>query len=254
MPRRHGNRRRAFTLIELLVVLGIFSVLLAVLLPAINRSGEQARRVVCLSNLRQLAMAARMYCETYNGSFPIAQYSTSRPPLFIQHAWDFTTTRNLDTGQITVEPGLLWLGRTDMRIHQCPSFDGRSNTLADPYTGYNYNTSYIGHGQGEAIVAPARLSQIRRPERCALFGDGQYWGGANKFMRSPFPAPGDLFFRGRSAGTQGFRHLGMTNVVFVDGHAESLSRRYTDTIPQEQPNIAWNTGFLSSDNSMYDIQ
>ena len=41
--------------------------------------------------------------------------------------------------------------RGDGAVHQCPSFDGRSNTLADPFTGYNYNVSYIGHGDLEAV-------------------------------------------------------------------------------------------------------
>jgi prepilin-type processing-associated H-X9-DG protein len=141
-----------------------------------------------------------------------------------------------------------------MRIQQCPSFDGRANS-PDPYTGYNYNTSYIGHGQGETVEPPARIVEVRDPSRTALFGDGEWRNGANKFMRAPFPHPGDQTTTTRAAGTQGFRHSGgATNVAFVDGHVETWRNRHVKTIPSEMPKIAPGTGFLSQDNSMYDLE
>jgi prepilin-type processing-associated H-X9-DG protein len=73
-------------------------------------------------------------------------------------------------------------------------------------------------------------------------------------MRAPWPNPGDLGFFGRFAGTQGYRHRGMTNVAFCDGHAESWDERHAETLPAEQPNIAPSTGFLSPDNRLYDLQ
>ena len=149
-------------------------------------------------------------------------------------------------------PGLLWAGHTNPRIQQCPAYDGKSNTLADPFTGYNYNTSYIGHGAQESIPAPIKVSQVHNSARCALFGDGQYSAGANKFMRAPLPNPGDAAFSFRSAGTQGFRHRGRTNVAFVDGHADSLGDAYEVMTPSAGGKIASGCGFLSPDNSFYD--
>jgi len=147
---------------------------------------------------------------------------------------------------------LLWQGQGTETIQQCPSFTGRANWLADPYTGYNYNTSYIGHGDYESIPQSAKMKQIERPTRTAIFGDGEYKAGANKFMRAPFDSPGDDSFNGRYAGTQGFRHLGTTNVAFCDGHADSLVDRYTETDDYNgAANIAIGTGFLSPDNSLY---
>ena len=244
-----------FTLVELLVVMGIIAVLIGILLPSLVKSRVQAQTIQCLSNLRQMAIAANSYANTFSGSFPIAYYGSYQPPLSIGYSWDFTTETNDTTGVRTVIAGILWQGNTNFKIQQCPSYDGPSGTPADPYTGYNYNTSYIGHGEQESVPSPIKMSQVRSPSHCALFGDGQYYGGSNKYMRAPFPNPGDVGFVGRSAGTQGFRHAGKTNVAFCDGHAETLSQRYTDMSPtSEIPMISPQTGFLSVDNSLYDPQ
>ncbi|MBU0639598.1 MAG: prepilin-type N-terminal cleavage/methylation domain-containing protein [Planctomycetes bacterium] len=244
-----------FTLVELLVVVAVLALLMAILLPGLKQARQQGKRALCLSNLRQMAITAHGYANVYQGRLPIAHYRENRPGLFISYAWDFTTIKDWNAGgAVRTEPGILWQGSTNPKIHQCPSFAGDHNWLADPYTGYNYNTSYIGHGQGEAIPIPALLTSIRHPEQCALFGDGQYSAGANKFMRAPWRNPGDEQFAGRYAGTQGFRHLARTNVAFSDGHAVSHNECYRETYPADQANIAPGTGFLSPDNSLYDLE
>ena len=55
--------RKAFTLIELLVVIAIIAILMAVLMPALNRAREGGKRAACLSNLKQLALAWNMYAD-----------------------------------------------------------------------------------------------------------------------------------------------------------------------------------------------
>lgn len=260
--RSHSVNRRvansAFTIIELLVTVAILALLIAILLPSLARARQTARSTTCLSNLRQFVVAAHTYAHTNSDRYPVAHgtsFNTSTN-VFTQYGWDFTTLRDWGNGgAITVKPGLLWQGRTTEEIHQCPAFDGGSNTTADPFTGYNYNTSYIGHGQGEHIEAPVRLSDVRRPSDCALFGDGEYAAGANKYMRAPFRdlEHGDIF-PARESGTQGYRHAGATHVAFADGHAAVHRRRYTDHQNAGTHSVADNTGFLSPDNGLYDLK
>src|SRR5688572_2753262 len=163
------SRSPAFTLVELLVVIAIIAVLIALLLPALSSAREQSKTLACLSNLRQLAAAAHFYAHNNAGYYPPATALESRPPITRGIAWDFTTVHDAATGQTRVEPGLLWQGGTHLAVQQCPSYEGRSNSAGDPYTGYNYNTSYIGHGLGESIEAPVKASQVRRASEVALY-------------------------------------------------------------------------------------
>ncbi len=79
-PIRHGQAsyrscnvlrwRKGFTLVELLVVIGIIAVLIAILLPALNKARAAANTTVCLSNQRQIVLAMSLYASNNRGSLP----------------------------------------------------------------------------------------------------------------------------------------------------------------------------------------
>ena len=67
----------AFTLVEILVVVAIIGILAAILFPVFGRARENARRISCLSNARQIGFGVFLYKEDYDGVFPPSAYISS---------------------------------------------------------------------------------------------------------------------------------------------------------------------------------
>lgn len=266
MKKKLEKTLRAFTLVEVLVVICIVSLLAGVLLPALARTRQQSKSLICMNNLRQMYLAAEAYTINNDGYYPMAYIYKLEGSTYIRCEWDFSTIT--DGGDETIKPGLLWQGQMVEKIQQCPSFGGRKSWGSGLFTGYNYNSSYLGGSaavkDGQAVrgtvVLSSRAAAVRRADRCAIFGDGEFTDGANKFMRAPFAGKLDEGFWGRYAGTQGYRHLGKTNVCYCDGSVRAVSDVYTETDQGGKDRIAkynqgdFKVGFLSPDNSAYDLE
>jgi prepilin-type N-terminal cleavage/methylation domain-containing protein len=65
------TRRTGFTLIELLVVIAIISILASMLFPTFARAREQARKTVCVSNMKQIGLGILQYTQDYDETYPI---------------------------------------------------------------------------------------------------------------------------------------------------------------------------------------
>ena len=109
------NNRRGFTLVELLVVISIIAMLAALLLPAIQAAREQGRRIQCVSNQNQVALALLNY-EATKGSFP-ALRAPLRPSVWNNGIVDLPTSSNFAD-----RTSLTWVGFLLPFVEQVPAW------------------------------------------------------------------------------------------------------------------------------------
>lgn len=266
--RSHGRRRNGFSLIEALVCLGILTVLMSLLVPGLGALRRRARSGENMSNLRELAIGALTYGNVNGDWLPPSVLYFAKGSSIATRSWDFE-----QHGE-NWSPGIIWTFIGDARIFQCPELEqpetNASAGMVEPFTGYNYNTTYLGSegslpgpDQSGVVVdgwsnarLGARPAQVRRPEGTAFFGEGGWKGGANRYMR----APGNTveFNLGTVyAGGQAFRRRGATHVAWLDGHTSIVSQPHEGMHAAAWPALLASVmdfprnGFLGEDDAAY---
>lgn len=165
-----NTQRKAFTLIELLVVVSIIALLVSILLPALGRARDQAKRVMCMSNLKQITTVTWQYAPDYDGWTPSSCYWWQEGGDWHTSPWASTLSR-----ANYVEGGLNPLQRLSSKaaeICRCPSwsYPKENQYYAHPY--YTYAMRMEGYGwDPESNYGHIRLDATEYPSTYALFWD-----------------------------------------------------------------------------------
>jgi prepilin-type N-terminal cleavage/methylation domain-containing protein len=200
------NKAAAFTLVELLVVIAVIGILAALLLPALGRAKDKGSQTACLSNLKQVNFAIRLYSEDYADALPILPTPNPYPNGVGAYY------KQLVKGYL----GLSGPASPGEKVFICPSDRVIASQIGHAFTSYTFNGYEVADGAIERITGK-KLSLIKRPAKAVLAGE--------------WPA----FFGGSWHPVINGDHTDAKDVLsFVDGHA-GMTKIYWDGISDSDP-------------------
>jgi len=179
------NKRKGFTLVELLVVIAIIALLMAILMPALNRVREQGKRIVCENNLKNMVLCWILYSDDYDGRIMNGDAGTNHGPTgreiaWVQKVWsDSYATGGIlpESQQIAgIKGGSMWLYAKDIKLYRCPT--GRAGekvtySVIDSMNAYPQPGNTHDRGPVDNEINKLR-SQIKSPVYRIVFFDEGY--------------------------------------------------------------------------------
>jgi prepilin-type N-terminal cleavage/methylation domain-containing protein/prepilin-type processing-associated H-X9-DG protein len=223
---------RGFTLVELLVVIGIITVLIGILIPALSAAKRQAGRVKCASNMRQIAMAVINYTSDNKGSFPLGGLQVGG---WVH--WGNDPERKPNDAKIVPYLG----GTFKLDLFLCPADSRIRNT---GFNGWNYPYSYTMNlhlfSLGDGFHS-RRISSIRRSsEKIMLVDESEISISVDKWQPITVPLHATSHIPSVRHTTYKDQRLELTsghcNIAFIDGHVDFVPQSMT-ALPEH--NYPW---------------
>ncbi|HEX8832592.1 MAG TPA: DUF1559 domain-containing protein [Abditibacteriaceae bacterium] len=205
---REQTTQRGFTLIELLIAITIIAILASILFPVFTRARESARRSSCLSNLKQIGVAATMYSQDYDETL-FGNADSDVGAGLTKGFMDDAAARNW--------PQSIFPYSKSLQILICPSAVPYSSIGSNP----NYkevsvdgggNTSYAGN----QILADRKLAAIPTPDTIVLVHEFRFYHRTAQMRPKPSGSDFVQFHHGNLENS----HFEGGSRLFCDGHAK----------------------------------
>ncbi|MDB5294110.1 MAG: N-terminal cleavage protein [Phycisphaerales bacterium] len=260
LPRCRPPRRPAgFTLVELLVVIGIIALLISILLPSLARAREEGNRVKCLSNIRQIGAAFLMYANENRHCIPFTSWNDGAN--LYREDWLWWQAIRSDRIEESSIQRYLQFKANALEMLRCPSdqFEvGRkpNAVVCGPYKFSYVINWWIASGATNAVGVAAsypdlkvakKLTEVRMPsDKVMLYEeDASTIDDGMAVSWHPVNGPNLLATRHDRAKKESDSLLSGTylpnpnlrgNAVYIDGHAEYVSRQMLHTKQATVPN------------------